>query len=241
MATATLNHLKPPRPAARRAARHAALAPLLDNGYRLSQADFHRRYEQMPDLRNAELVEGIVFMGSPVSYSHAQATHALNVWLGTYVLATPGVESADNATVILDADNEFQPDALLRLPESLGGRSRIEGKYVQGAPELVVEVAVTSVALDLNDKLRVYRRNGVPEYLVWQLERNRLDWFRWQDAEYVPQRANARGVLSSTVFPGLWLDSAALLAGDLKKVMACLQRGLASAAHRQFARPLSAR
>ena len=79
-------------------------------------------------------------------------------WLAAYVAATPGVESADNATVRLDGRNELQPDALLRIETACGGQSCIDAEdCIEGAPELVVEVAASSAAYDLHDKREAYR------------------------------------------------------------------------------------
>jgi len=161
-------------------------------------------------------------------------------WLGVYWAATLGVGLGDNATLRLDVDNEVQPDALLRLEPEAGGRSRIsDDDYVEGAPELIVEVAATSAAYDLHDKKEVYRRNGVQEYLVWQVHENRLDWFRWHEGEYVPLLPDADGVIRSQVFPGLHLAVAPLLAGDLAQVLAELQKGLQTEEHASFVKHLA--
>ena len=175
-------------------------------------------------------------MPSPVHASHATAHSHIIGWLAVYAAATPGVKLADNATVRLDPDNVVQPDVLLRLGSQAGGRSRISpDDYIEGAPELIVEIATSSAAYDLHDKLRVYRRNRVQEYAVWQVLEGRLDWWRWEDGEYVSMAPDERGSLASQVFPGLWLDAAAMLAGDLALVLARLQEGLASPEHAAFA------
>lgn len=174
-------------------------------------------------------------MPSPVHYSHGRPHGMILGWLANYCAATPGVEFADNATVRLDAENEFQPDALLRLVTAAGGQSRIsEDDYVVGAPELVIEIAVSSVSYDLYDKLPVYRRSGVREYLVWQIEDRQFDWFVWQEGRYMTLAADTGGIAESQVFPGLRLHIAALLAGDLTKVLAELQAGLGAERHAAF-------
>ncbi len=209
--------------------------PQLAAGDRLTRAEFERRYRAAPRIKKAELIEGIVFMPSPVHYSHGRPHAMLLGWLANYVASTPGVELADNATVRLDAENEFQPDALLRLVAALGGQSWIStDDYVVGAPELIVEIAVSSVSYELHDKLPVYRRTGVREYLVWQIEEQQFDWFVLEEGRYVTQAANAEGVAESRIFPGLRLHIAALMAGDLAAVLAELQAGLATAAHAAF-------
>src|SRR5256714_11903768 len=146
--------------------------PPLENGDRLTRPEFERRYEAMPHLKKAELIEGVVFMPSPVRQpEHSRPQFNLITWLGQYCTFTPGVEGGDNGTLRLDLDNEPQPDAFLRILETHGGQSRVDAeRYVTGAPELVAEVAASSVSLDLHAKFHVYRRNGVKEYVVWRVE-----------------------------------------------------------------------
>ncbi|MBE9236255.1 Uma2 family endonuclease [Anabaena aphanizomenioides LEGE 00250] len=210
------------------------LIPPLENGDRLTRSEFERRYHTMPDVKKVDLIEGIVYMASPVRIrSHGKPHAYIMGWLATYESATLGVELADNTTVRLDADNEPQPDALLRIEN--GGQSRIsEDDYVEGAPELIVEIAASSAAIDAHDKLKVYRRNQVQEYLIWRVYDGEFDWFILKDGEYRQLEANADGVFCSQVFPGLWLDKSALLAGNLAKVLEILQQGLASAEHQIF-------
>jgi Uma2 family endonuclease len=239
MSTIVLERPQAKQPRHRPAFDGGLRVPPLDNGYRLAQPEFHRRYSQMPEVKRAELIEGTVFMGSPLSYAHGNGTKMLLTWLGCYEASTPGVGAADNATLILDLDNEYQPDALLRLGGLCGGKSWLEDNYLPGPPELVVEVSLISVTQDLGNKLKVYRRHGVPEYLVWQLGEQRFDWFVLRDADYVPLAAGPHGSLRSVVFPGLWLDAQALLAGDLKGVLKHLQKGLDSAEHAAFVKKLA--
>jgi Uma2 family endonuclease len=198
----------------------------LENGDRLTRVEFESRYQQMPRVKKAELIEGIVYMASPLKVKgHAQPHAYIMTLLGLYTAATRGVGIADNATVRLDADNEVQPDALLRLEN--GGNSRIsEDDYIEGAPELIVEIAGSSASIDLHDKLKVYRRAGVREYLVWRVYEDQIDWLRLEEGRYVPLTANGEGITCSEVFPGLWLEMPALLRGDLSGAIATLQRGL---------------
>lgn len=209
----------------------------LENGDRLTRREFERRYAAMPDIKKAELIEGVVYMASPVRLSRHGKPHArIMAWLGAYWAATPGIDLADNTSVRLDMDNEPQPDALLRLEPSAGGQSRVsDDDYVEGAPEFIAEVAASSASYDLRDKLRIYRRNQVQEYLVWQIYENRLDWFRLREGEYVRLEPDAAGVVRSEVFPGLWLSVPALLAGDLAAVLSVQQQGLATPEHAAYA------
>jgi Uma2 family endonuclease len=217
------------------------LLPPLQSGDRLSRYEFERRYQAMGHLKKAELIEGIVYMPSPVSVDHSESRAFIIGWLAAYSAATPGIRLNDNATVRLDLDNEVQPDALLRLDPVLGGNCRVSAdRYLEGAPELVVEIAVSSAAYDLHDKLKVYRRNGVKEYLIWQIYDKRLDWFRLDDkGEYALVEADEAGIMRSQVFPGLHLNVTALLKGDLAGVLAELQKGLNTTAHQAFAEQLA--
>lgn len=208
--------------------------PPLESGDRLTRTEFERRYHAMPQVKKAELIEGLVYMASPLrAKAHGKPHARIMTWLGTYEAATPGVETLDNATVRLDADNETQPDALLRIEQ--GGQTTISNDdYVEGAPELIVEIAASSASLDLGAKLHVYRRNQVQEYLVWRVYDNEFDWFQLKDSQYVQLSADNQDILRSHIFPGLWLDRKALLKGNLADVLQILQQGLNSSEHQRF-------
>ena len=215
--------------------------PPLESGDRLTRREFERRYSAMLYGKKAELVEGVVHMPTPVHAGNHGRPHAqVMTWLGTYCAATSGVDLLDNATVRLDIDNEVQPDALLRLEPAAGGRSRVsEDDYIEGPPELIVEIAGSSASIDLRDKLRVYQRNGVQEYIVWQVYDRRIDWFHLTEGEYTLLALDESGVIRSQVFPGLHLAVPALLDGDLAQVLSVLQQGLATAGHTEFAARLA--
>jgi Uma2 family endonuclease len=208
--------------------------PPLESGDRLTRDEFERRYAAMACLKKAELIEGVVYVASPLrAKAHGKPHGAIITWLGTYSAATPGVGLYDNPTVRLDADNEPQPDAVLRLEQ--GGQSWIsEDDYLEGAPELIVEVAASSASYDLHDKLRVYRRNGVQEYIVWRTYSQQLDWFYLDAGEYKLLSADALGVIRSRQFPGLWLAGDRLLSGNLTEVLHGLQQGIVSPEHQTF-------
>jgi len=211
------------------------VSPLLRDGDRLSRTEFERRYLNAPESIKAELIEGVVHVASPVRNELHGVPHANLMWLlVAYKVGTPGVEVSDNATVRLDWDNEPQPDASLRILPEFGGQSRNEDGYVALAPEWVGEIAGSSASYDLHDKLEAYRRNGVREYFVWRTEDAALDWFIHRGGRYERLEAGADGLLRSEVFPGLWLDPAALLAGDLRRVLEVLNAGLASPEHESF-------
>jgi Uma2 family endonuclease len=210
--------------------------PPLQNGDRLTRPEFERRYDAMPGLKKAELVEGVVYMPSPVSHvNHGRPHFQVIGWLGMYSMATPGVQGGDNSSLRLDLDNEPQPDAFLMVPRDRGGQTEIDAEgYIASAPELIVEVAASSVSYDLHDKLNAYRRNGALEYVVWRVLDQAIDWFILREGRYERLAPDASGLYKSEVFPGLWLDPAALLRGDLVTMTEVLQQGLASPEHAAF-------
>jgi Uma2 family endonuclease len=212
-----------------------AYVPPLENGDRLSREEFERRFEAMPHLKKAELIEGVVHMPSPVRVGQHAGPHGdLITFLGIYRYSTPGVGIGDNATVRLDLDNEPQPDGVLFIEPSCHGQARIdEEDYIEGAPELAAEVSSSTVSIGLGPKLQVYRRNGVREYLVWRVLDSAFDWFVLRKSQF--ERLEPKGgIHKSEVFPGLWLDAAALIEGNLPRVQEVLQQGLASAGHHDF-------
>jgi Uma2 family endonuclease len=203
-------------------------APPLENGDKLTRHEFEHRYAAMPEDQKAELVERCVYMASPFhAKAHAEPHAQIIGWLFAYKALTPGVQLLDNATVRLDSDNEVQPDALLRIENN--GKSIIsEDDYIEGAPELIVEIAASSASIDLHQKFNVYRRNQVQEYLVGRVYDGELDWYVLKAGKYVTLEPNEAGVYCSAIFPGLWLAKSALLSGDLATVLTTLQQGLAA-------------
>lgn len=212
----------------------------LENGDHLTRAEFEQRYSAMPEIKKAELIEGIVYMASPLRFEpHAESCGDLIGWLGNYKVATPTVRLGDNPTVRLDIDNEPQPDAVLLIDASAGGQTQLSPDgYIEGAPELVAEIAASSATLDLHDKKRVYRRNGVQEYIVWQVFEQKIDWFSLQDEDYVSLVPDGDGIIRSRIFPGLWLAIAPLLDGNMPEGLSTLQAGLNSPEHQTFVQQL---
>ena len=175
-------------------------------------------------------------MPSPARFrQHSMPHFRIVTWLGTYTAQTPGTAGGDNATVRLDFENEVQPDTLLRVEAAHGGKSRVtEDDYLEGPPELIVEIAASSAAYDMHIKRRVYARSGVQEYLVVQVYEQHLDWFVLREGIYESLAPDDKGVLRSEVFPGLWLLTEALWSNDMTAILAILQEGLASAEHTNF-------
>ena len=207
---------------------------LLETGDHLSRAEFERRYDASPDIKKAELLRGVVYVASPVRMKlHGEPHFHLAGWIAHYQFLTPGTRGGDNTTVRLDDENEPQPDLLLCIDPKLGGNAKLVDEYVEGAPELVAEIASSSVSLDLGLKLDVYRDAGVQEYVVWRVLDDAVDWFRLRDGQFVPLQA-VDGILRSEVFPGLWLDAKALVAGDMRSVLTVLDQGIATPEHGRF-------
>jgi len=215
--------------------------PPLEAGDSLSRDEFERRYEATPELKMAELIEGAVHLPSPVRVDvHGSPHFDLISWLSLYRIATPGVRGADNSSVRLDLENVVQPDVLLMIEPTRGGQAKIDDDgFIAGSPELICEISATTASIDLNAKLRVYRRNQVREYLVWRVFDRAFDWFVLRNSEFSRVEPGADGLLRSEVFPGLWLDADALMAGDLVKVGQKLQQGIASPEHGAFVAKLA--
>ena len=215
--------------------------PPLENGDRMTRAEFERRWERMPNLKCAELIEGEVFMSAAVRLSqHGHPQFRLITWLGTYAENTPAVIGSDNTSIRLDLDNMPQPDGCLLLPAMLGGTARIsDDGYVEGAPDLVAEVSASTTSIDLHRKLQVYRRNGVREYIVWRVLDEAIDWFVLHEGNYVPLSPDEHGIVKSRRFPGLWLDPAVLIRNERGQALNALHFGLASPEHAEFVRRIS--
>ena len=215
--------------------------PPLENGAHLTASEFMRRYEVAHDVKKAQLIQGIVCMASPVRIDqHGEQHQIVNGWLFNYSLATPGTRGAIDSTTRLGPDDVPQPDALLRILPEHGGRTRVNAKgYLEGPPELVVEVAASTASNDVREKLESYRRAGVREYLVWRTEDQDVNWWQLVDDDYVEIAPDEDGIIRSQAFPGLWLHVDALLDKDATQLIATLQKGLASSEHADFIKTLS--
>jgi Uma2 family endonuclease len=212
--------------------------PLLVNGDRLRQPEFHRRYTAYPEDVKFELIGGVVYMGSPLRLSHSDYDGELGFALELYRRATPGVAVLHNATTILGEESEPQPDLGLRLLPEYGGQCRTTADdYLEGPPELLAEIAHSTRAIDMHRKRADYRFAGVAEYVVLCVEERELHWFDFKGRRTL--RPTTQGVYRSRVFPGLWIDGPALLARDSARVEAVLREGLASKDHAAFVRRLT--
>lgn len=217
------------------------MTPPLENGDHLTRGEFERRYNAMPDNIKAELIEGIVYMASPVrAGSHGNPHADLLTWLAQYRTLTPGIDSSIDATIRFDDYNEPQPDAVLLIKPQLGGQVEYDelGYFIK-APELVAEISASTVSYDSRAKREVYRRFGVREYIIWRVYDEAIDWFVLRDGNYEAIVEDEDGIRRSTIFPGLWLDTAALLQGDPPAFFRVIQKGAASAEHAAFLKRLT--
>lgn len=211
----------------------------LHSGDRMTRSDFHEAYLKTPEGFKAELIGGTVYVASPVSRRHGRPHFILNIVLGLYEARTPGIEALDNTTIFLNDENEPQPDLSLRIKPEFGGQSGTtpDGDYVLGAPELVIEIAYSSRSIDLHAKRAEYGRCGVKEYLVWIAKNEQFRWFGLE--QDVERPIPPDGIVQSSSFPGLWLDSGAVQAEDAPRLMKSLEEGLATADHADFVRRLA--
>jgi Uma2 family endonuclease len=217
-----------------------ATTPKLRFGDNLSRTEFLRRWEDEPGLKFAELIGGVVYMPSPLSLAHGHRESRVVAWLIAYMVATPGVDVASNCTTLLGEDSP-QPDVHLRILPEYGGATWSEGKLIAGPPELVVEICASSAAYDLHQKYDLYEQAGVQEYVAVLIHEHEIRWHRLGKKGYQRVAAAKDGLWKSKVFPGLWLDGAALLSDDVPQVLASQQRGLASSEHADFVKKLAKR
>jgi Uma2 family endonuclease len=213
--------------------------PPLVAGQRLDQPTFHERYEAMPPGTWAELIDGVVFMSSPVGPEHGRAQVSALVWLSYYEENTPGVEVLDNPSTVLGPRSEPQPDAILRIVSECGGRTSTDRRVVRGVPELVLEVSHSTRFEDIGPKLNEYERTGVLEYVVLAIEPDEVHWFALRDGRLVALPPDADGLYRSEVFPGLWLDPQALLSRDTRRLRAVIDQGLTTPEHAAFVERLA--
>ena len=197
---------------------------LFESGDRLSREEFLARWEQMPALKKAELIDGVVYMPSPVSLTHSVFDTLVQMVLSVYAARTPGCEPLSNATWLM-LESAPQPDACLCWRPASGEIQTTKG-LATGSPHLVVEVAVSSRSYDLGPKLALYQRAEVPEYVALLVEEQRIEWRVLENGSYRLMPPDADGVFRSKVFPGLWLDSAAFWRKDRNKLLAVLEQGL---------------
>jgi Uma2 family endonuclease len=215
--------------------------PPLENGDRLSRAEFYRRWEAMPRIKHAERIEGVVYMQAAARYEgHGRPNLRLGALLIDYEIHTPGVESGENATVQADDDNDPQPDLCLFVLPERGGQCRVTpDDYLEGAPEFIGEIAASSASRDLHQKLDLYERVGVREYLVWKTLEDEIVWHRHASGRLTVVPPDGDGVYRSTVFPGLWIDAQALIQGRMADAFATLRVGLQTPEHAAFAQQLA--
>ena len=191
----------------------------LENGAVMPRHEFHRLYAQRLELHRVELVEGVVYMPSPIKVEgHADAQALIMEWLATYTLSRPELRHTGPGTVLLDDQNEPEPDAMLYRVRP----GRVVGGYLKGAPELIVEIANTSASRDLHQKKAAYERNAVGEYIVWRVADELIDWFRLDHDRYVAAAPGADGIIESVQFAGLRLAVSAALAMDRAAVLRAL-------------------
>jgi hypothetical protein len=212
----------------------------LVEGQWLDQRTFHALYQAMPLDTRAELINGVVYLPGPIGTAHGRAHVHVIGWLGDYIGNTPSVEALTRVTTALGWKCELEPDAQLRLPAESGGRTRAEKDLLRGIPELVIEVAEATRFLDLGPKLEDYERAGVREYIVRAIEPDEIYWFVLRNGRFVDLEPGPDGIYRSEVFPGLWLDPAALLAGDRRRLRAVVDLGCDTPEHAAFVATLAA-
>jgi Uma2 family endonuclease len=202
----------------------------LQAGDHLTASEFLRRYEASEFDVRAELINGIVYLMCPVNFEwHGKPRSIISGWLGVYAAHTPSIDHANRTTVKLGRIDLPQPDSLLLVRPEAGGNCRITSDgYMVGAPEFVAEISASTASYDSREKLQSYLRAGVREYLIWRTYDAAVDWLVLQEDDYVRVQPDGEGIIRSPHFPGLWLNTKALLAFDRLAVLKTLEAGLNS-------------
>ena len=211
----------------------------LCEGEQLPREEFMRRWEAMPDLKFAELIDGIVHMPSPISRIHCDFHARLFGWLWTFGSATPGCTLLPAGTWLMSDDSAPQPDLAFCILSERGGQSSIEGEYSAGVPELIVEISYTTGARDSGIKQRLYERSGVLEYIIVKPQKRQIVWNELAAGKYREIQPGADGLLRSRVFPGLWLNAEALWNNDHTALSKAIQQGTSTPEHAGFVRKLA--
>lgn len=211
----------------------------LENGDRMTREEFHRAYKRTPKHFKAELIGGIVHVPSPLRRLHGRRHLRLGTLVSIYEGNTPGVEASDNTTILLGKQSEPQPDLYLRILPEFGGASTTDADdYVVGPPELIIEVAHSSRAIDLHGKLNDYKINGVHEYLVAAVAERRMYWFDLEHGQELS--TDSDGILRVRNFPGLWIHLESLFDWKFQPLIDVVMRGLATSEHAAFVSRLAA-
>lgn len=217
----------------------AVAVPPLCAGDRLTRREFLEIWEQHPEIKHAELIGGVVYMPSPLSRMHGVTDTQVSGMLWYYASHTPGTEAGSNTTTLMEGDDTSQPDNFLRILPAYGGQSVNEGKYIGGGPEFLAETSVSSASIDMNQKLELYERMRVQEYLAILMYEQEIRWHRWTPRGFKLVPSGPGMIWKSKIFPGLWLDGKALLANDAARVLATLEKGLSSRVHAAFVKKLA--
>jgi len=202
----------------------------LETGMRMDRETFHRVFCLHPEIKKAELIDGVVYVASPVTLIHSDPHASLITWCGMWAAYNPHTRISDNITVLMDG-KEFQPDMVLSIRPTHGGRVGFSSElYMTGSPELIGEIAVSSEALDIGPRMETYRSGGVGEYIIWRVLSQRIEWYVLRDGQYVLLPADDAGIVRSEAFAGLWLDVPAMLSENMLAVLTTLRAGIAAQA-----------
>ena len=177
--------------------------PLLQRDDQLTPDEFLDRWDAMPNLKFAELIDGVVYLPSPLGPVHAEGDGLVAVWTGTYAAATPGCRMLSNGSWRISSTSVPQPDVALCIRPEYGGQSRDQTNHVVGVPELVAEICESSAAYDLGPKLRLYEKVGVREYITMLPNERQFIWRELFRKRYRTIPPDSDGLLRSRIFPGL--------------------------------------
>ena len=127
-----------------------------------------------------EILDGKVLAMSPAAPRHNRIAGNIFLIFGNYLKKKKCVPFGDGTAVYLDEQNRFIPDFMV-----VCDRSKIQSKWVYGAPDLLVEILSPSTAR--NDRMRkkdVYAASGVPEYWIVSPKEQSIEVYLLRDGAY---------------------------------------------------------
>ncbi len=127
-----------------------------------------------------EILDGKVLAMSPAAPRHNRIAGNIFLIFGNYLKKKKCVPLGDGTAVYLDEQNRFIPDFMV-----VCDRSKIQSKWVYGAPDLLVEILPPCTAR--HDRMRkkdVYAASGVPEYWIVSPEEQSIEVYLLRDGAY---------------------------------------------------------
>jgi len=164
-------------------------------------------YQQLPEGAPYELINGHLLMSPSPSVQHQRLVFRLGSDLNEHIQAVGkgGEVLLSPMDVHLSDDTVVQPDVLYVSPAR---SDRIDEQEINGAPDLVIEVASPSTShLDAFDKKQLYEAHGVREYWIVDPDTETVEVYQNTDDGFRQHaRAVEQGPVASALLDGFAVD-----------------------------------